>query len=36
MKREEILGKIKEIFRDEFDDRNLVIKEETTAADVEG
>jgi acyl carrier protein len=36
MKREEILEKIKEIFKDEFDDRNLVIKEETTAADVEG
>ena len=36
MKREEILEKIKEIFNDEFDDRNLVIKEETTAADVEG
>ena len=36
MKREEILEKIKEIFRVEFDDESLVIKEETTAADVEG
>ena len=36
MKREEILEKIKEIFRDEFDDESLVIKEEITAADVEG
>ena len=36
MKREEILEKIKEIFREEFDDESLVIKEETTAADVEG
>lgn len=36
MKREEILEKINEIFREEFDDESLVIKEETTAADVEG
>ncbi len=36
MKREEILEKINEVFREEFDDESLVIKEETTAADVEG
>ncbi len=36
MKREEIFEKINEVFREEFDDESLVIKEETTAADVEG
>ena len=32
MKREEIFEKINEVFREEFDDESLVIKEETTAA----
>ncbi len=33
MKREEIFEKINEVFREEFDDESLVIKEETTAAE---
>lgn len=36
MNREEILEKINEVFRDSFDREDLVIREETTAADVEG
>ena len=36
MRKEEILAKVNEIFREEFDDETLVIQEETTAADVEG
>lgn len=36
MSRDEIIGKVNEVFRDLFDDENLVIGEQTTAADVEG
>lgn len=36
MKKEEILSKVNEIFWEVFDDESLVIKEETTAADVDG
>lgn len=36
MRKEEILAKVNEIFREAFDDETLVIQEETTAADVEG
>lgn len=36
MSREEILEKINEVFREAFDDESLVMKEETTAVDVEG
>lgn len=36
MSREEILEKINEVFREAFDNESLVMKEETTAADVEG
>lgn len=36
MSREEVFKRIKEVFRYEFDDKSLEIKEETTAADVEG
>ena len=35
MKRNEILKKTTEVFRDVFDDDNIVITEETTAADIE-
>lgn len=36
MSREEILKKVNEVFHEVFDDDELVIKEETTAADVDG
>lgn len=36
MSREEILNKVNEVFWDVFDNENLVIKDETTAPDVEG
>lgn len=36
MSREEVLGKVNEIFVDAFDSEDLVIGFETTAADVEG
>lgn len=36
MSREEVFKRINEVFRYEFDDKSLEIKEETTAADVEG
>lgn len=36
MRKEEILAKVNEIFREAFDDETLVIQDETTAADVEG
>ena len=35
MKREEILAKLNEIFKDEFDDDELVIEETTNALDIE-
>jgi len=35
MKRNEILEKVNEVFRDVFDDESLVILETTTAADIE-
>ena len=35
MKREEIFNKVQEVFRDVFDDENLVISDETTASDIE-
>lgn len=36
MNREMIYQKINEIFRDVFDDEELVVSAETTAADIEG
>lgn len=36
MSREEIMVKINEVFHEVFDDDSLVIKEATTAVDVEG
>lgn len=36
MERSEVLRKMTDICKDVFDDNNLVITEETTAADVEG
>ncbi len=36
MKREEILEQVTEILRDEFEDDELEISDETTAADVDG
>lgn len=36
MSREEVFKRINEVFRYEFDDKSLEIKEETTASDVEG
>lgn len=36
MNREEIFGKLNEIFRDVFDDETIEVKEETTSADIEG
>ena len=36
MSREEIFGKLNEIFRDVFDDETIEVKEETTSADIEG
>ena len=35
MNREEVNGKLIEIFRDNFDDDNLVLTDETTAEDIE-
>lgn len=35
MNREEVNGKLTEIFRDNFDDDNLVLTDETTAEDIE-
>lgn len=35
MKREEIFEKVQNVFRDVFDDEELVINDETTAADIE-
>ena len=34
MQREEILKRVNEIFRDVFDDDTIVIRDETTAADI--
>ncbi len=36
MSREEILNKISEIIREEFEDDSIVISEETVAKDIEG
>ena len=36
MKREEVFAKLTEILREEFEDDELVVSDETTAADVEG
>lgn len=36
MSREEIFAKIREVFKYEFDDDSLEIRDETTAADVDG
>jgi acyl carrier protein len=36
MSRDEVLSKVNEIFMDAFDREDLVIRYETTAADVEG
>lgn len=35
MSREEILKKVNEVFADVFDDKSLVISDNTTAADIE-
>lgn len=35
MNRNEILQKVQEIFRDNFDNQELIINEETTALDIE-
>ena len=36
MKREEIIYKLNEIFRDVFDDQAITVKEETTSEDIDG
>lgn len=36
MDREEIYERLNEVFRDVFDDEEIVVTDETTAADVEG
>ncbi len=36
MKREEILSEVQDIFRDILDEEELVLKDETTASDVDG
>lgn len=36
MSREEIFEKLNEVFRDVFDDEDIELTEDTTAADVEG
>lgn len=36
MSREEIFEKLNEVFRDVFDDEEIVVGEETTAADIDG
>jgi len=36
MSREEIYAKLNEVFQDVFDDEELVVDDETVAADVEG
>ena len=36
MERKEILARVEEIFRDELEQENLVLTDETTAQDVEG
>ncbi|MDD2960348.1 MAG: acyl carrier protein [Lachnospiraceae bacterium] len=35
MEKEQILAEVQEIFRDVFDDENLVISEDTSAADID-
>ena len=35
MNRDEIMGKVTEIFRDVFDDESIVLSESTTANDIE-
>ena len=35
MKKKEILNQVQEIFRDQLDDENLVLKNQTTAMDVD-
>ena len=36
MKREEIFERLNDVFRDVFDDEELIVTDQTTAADVEG
>lgn len=36
MGREEVLEKVNDVFREVFDDNNIVVTGETTAADIEG
>ena len=36
MSREEIYEKLNEVFRDVFDDEDITVGEETTAADIDG
>ena len=35
MTREEVFAKLNEVFRDVFDDEDIVVTDETTAADIE-
>ena len=36
MSREEVFQKLNEVFREEFDDEEILVKEDTTAKDIEG
>ena len=36
MNRDEILAKLTAVFRDVFDDENIIVNENTTAEDIEG
>ena len=36
MSREEVFQKLNEVFREEFDDEEIVVREDTTAKDIEG
>lgn len=36
MSREEVLKKVNEVFHEVFDNDDIVVKEETTAADIDG
>ncbi len=36
MSRENVLAKVNEVFHEVFDDDNIVVKEEMTAADIKG
>jgi acyl carrier protein len=36
MEKEEIISRVQDIFRDHLDDESITLKDETTAADVDG